>query len=265
MTIEKILEMLGVEKIDESKQTEVKEYLETIIETKTEELSQNKIEESLNEEKEKLVEEFEQKFEDYKEDVTSKFSNFVDSVLEEEMVIPEKIVKYARLGELYEDLIDQFKVRLAIDEGLLDEEVRNMLGEAKGEIESLRSEVNELTGTKLQLEKDSKDLATHIYLRKKCDGLTENQKTSVMGILEGSSKEIIDKKFDIIIESINSNETKEKLDNVDESGDEKKKEVVEEVIKKSKVESPEELKKEMNDSNNSMMSQWKRMLRENKF
>ena len=195
MAFEKVLEMLGVDKIDEAKQTEIQEVLNTIIETKATEIAAGKVEESLNEEKEKLVEEFEKKFEDYKEDVTSKFSNFVDSILEEEMVIPEKIVKYARLGELYEDLIDQFKVRLAIDEGLLDAEVKGMLGEAKEEIVKLRGDVNELTGTNLTLEKDARDLATHVYLRKKCDGLTESQKTSVMGILEGSSKEDIDKKL----------------------------------------------------------------------
>ncbi|NIQ07682.1 MAG: hypothetical protein GWO20_18795, partial [Candidatus Korarchaeota archaeon] len=109
--------------------------LTTIIDTKANEIAESKVEEALVSEKEKLVEEFEEKFEDYKEDVTSKFSNFVDGILEEEMVIPEKIVRYARLGELYEDLIDQFKVRLAIDEGLLDAEVKGMLGEAKEEIQ----------------------------------------------------------------------------------------------------------------------------------
>lgn len=259
MPLKKVLEMLGVEQIDESKQTEIKEVLATIIEAKASELANTKVEESLNEEKEKLVEEFEKKFEDYKEDVTSKFSNFVDSILEEEMVIPDKIIKYARLGELYEDLIDQFKVRLAIDEGLLNAEVKGMLGEAKDEITKLRKDVNELTGTKLQLEKDARDLATHVYLRKKCDGLTEGQKTSVMNILEGASKEDIDKKFNIVLESI---------------GGEVEKEIVKEettvvteettVVKESTTEASAEVKETMNESN-PMMAQWKKMLRENKF
>lgn len=260
MPFKKVLELLGADKIDEAKQTEVKETLETIIESKAQEIVDSKLEESLNEEKEKLVEEFEKKFEDYKEDVTSKFSNFVDSILEEEMVIPEKIVKYARLGELYEDLIDQFKIRLAIDEGLLDNEVKGMLGEAKEEIVKLRGEVNELTGERLQLEKDARDLATHVYLRKKCDGLTEGQKTSVINILEGSSKEDIDKKFDVILESISSDTKEEVSEEVKEVSEVK--EVNEE--KTSTTEASTEVKEGMNE-NNSMMSQWKKMLRENKF
>jgi hypothetical protein len=258
MDIEKILEMLGVEKLDESKQTEIQDTLATIIEAKAKEIATDKVEENLVIEKEKLVEEYETKFEDYKEDVTSKFSNFVDSILEEEMVIPEKIVRYARLGELYEDLIDQFKVRLAIDEGLLNDEVKGMLKEAKEEIETLRSDVNELTGTKLQLEEDAKKMATHIYLRKKCDGLTETQKSTVLNILEGSSQEEIDSKFDVIVESI-STKTEEK---VDESTEEK---INEEETKTSTTVVDEETKQTMNESNGSMMDYWKKMIRENKF
>ena len=263
MDIEKVLEMLGVDKLDESKQSEIQETLSTIIESKAQEIADGKVEEGLVSEKEKLVEEFETKFEDYKEDVTSKFSNFVDSILEEEMVIPEKVVRYARLGELYEDLIDQFKVRLAIDEGLLNDEVKGMLGEAKEEIVSLRSDVNELTGTKLQLEQDAKEMATHIFLRKKCDGLTESQKSSVLNILEGSSQEVIEKKFDVIVESI-STETVVTEETTEVVTEEKVEVVTEEKVESTTV-VDEETKKQMNESGNDMMSYWKKMIRENKF
>lgn len=202
MDISKILEMLGVQAIDESKQTEIKDTLKTIIEVKAKELSESKIDEEVKAEKKRLAEEFEDKFTTYKDDVTSKFSGFVDSILDEELMIPEKVQRYARLGELYEDLINQFKVRLAVDEGLLNDEVKGMLKEAKDEIVSLRKNVNELTGQKMTLEKDAKDLATHIYLQKKCDGLTESQKTTVLSLLEGADKATIDKKFDVIVESL---------------------------------------------------------------
>ena len=78
----------------------------------------------LGEEKERLVTEYETKFEDYKKDITSKFSNFVDSVLDQELTIPEKVMEYARKGELYTDLVEQFKIRIGIDEGVLDEEAK---------------------------------------------------------------------------------------------------------------------------------------------
>lgn len=260
MPIAKILEMLSVDKLDESKQTEIQDALTTIIDTKAVELSESKLEEALVEEKEKLVEEYEQKFETYKDDVTSKFSNFVDSVLDEEMVIPEKIVRYARLGELYEDLIDQFKVRLAIDEGLLNGEVKSMLKEAKDEITSLRDEVNSLTGTKLQLEQDAKKMATHIHLRKKCDGLTESQKASVMSIFEGSTVEEIDKKFELVSESIVTKEEGTKVDEGTEGSEGADDTKVDEGKGTSQAEPTKEVVTE-----GSLMDQWKKILSENKF
>lgn len=212
MNLDKILEMLGIDKLDESKKSEVVEKLQSILEVKAEELSKDK----LNEEKEKLAEEYEQKFEEYKEDITSKFSNFVDSVLDEELNIPEKVMEYARKGELYEDVIEQLKVRLSIDEGLLDNEVKDLLREAKETIKSLRDEVNTLTESKFELEDDAKKMAAALYLREKCEGLTEARKKRVMSLLEDiTDKEKIDKKFDIVLESIKLDEQEDEDDDED--------------------------------------------------
>lgn len=198
MDLDKILEMLGVQKLDESAQKEIKDKLKDIVEVKVKEDVQT----ALVTEKEKLVEEYEGKFEEYKKDITSKFSNFVDSVLDEELSIPENIVEYARKGELYEELIKQFKIRLAIDEGLLDEEVKNLLKEAKEEIISLRGELDKTISEKLEIEIDAQKLSSNLYLRKKCDGLTESQKIRVMNILgDLTDKEEIDRKYPLVVET----------------------------------------------------------------
>ena len=216
--MDKLLEMLGVEKLDESAQTKIKEKLQTIIEVKAKELSQDK----LKEEKENLIETYEKKFEEYKEEITSKFSNFLDSVLDEEMVIPEKIQKYAKQGELYEDLINQFKIRLSVDQGLLDEEVKGLLKEAKDEIIKLREDIDKKIARELELMEDAQELAAELYIKEKCEGLTESQKEKVYSILEGiKNKEEIDKKFDIIVESsdINKEDGKDKKDEEEEEED----------------------------------------------
>jgi hypothetical protein len=218
--MDKLLEMLNVDKLDESAQTELKDKLEGIIEVKASEMSEAK----LAEKKEDLIEEYENKFDEYKDDITSKFSNFVDSVLEEELSIPENILEYAHKGELYSELIEQFKVRLSIDEGLIDSEVKDLLKEAKQEILGLRDELNGTIAENLEVKKDAQDLASNLYLRKKCDGLTESQKTRVLDILEGvTDKGIIDKKFDIILESIKIDkaDTKEEDKVVTEEAEEK--------------------------------------------
>ena len=196
---EEILKILGTEKLDEAQQVEIKEKIENIVDVK----SRERADSILKEEGDKLTVEYEGKFEDYKKDITSKFSNFVDSVIDEELLIPERVMEYARKGELYDELIEQFKVKLALDENVLDNEVKDLLGEAKDEITSLRENVNSLTSSNLILGEDAKSMAANLYLRQKCDGLKESDKTKVLGILGDITNKVeIDKKYDIVLESI---------------------------------------------------------------
>lgn len=220
--MDKIFELLGIEKLDESKQDDLKKALQTVVETKASEIAESKVEKMLEEKEDTLKEEYETKFNEYKDDITTKFSNFVDSVLDEEMVIPENIKKYAHLGEAYEELIEQFKIRLAIDEDLIGDEVKTMLKEAKEEIEALREKMDEMKGTKLELEKDSAKMAAHIYVRQKCDGLTEAQKKQVINLLDGVIvKEDIDRKFDIILESLKIKLNEDDDEDEDDKGGDK--------------------------------------------
>jgi len=221
--MEKLLELLGIQKLDESEQEVIKEKLETLIEVKAQKLMESKLEE----EKGKLIEAYEEKFETYKDDITSKFSTFTDEILEQELQIPEKVLEFARKGELYSDLIEQFKVRLGVDEGLLDEEVKALLKEAKDEIVSLRDELNESISEKLQTKQDATELAAEVYLHRKTSGLTEGQKEHVLEMLDGvTEREEIDRKFDIIVEAYNGNDDDDKNgddDDADDDDDDKKK------------------------------------------
>lgn len=215
--MDKLLEMLGVQKLDEKEQELIKEKLQALIQVQAEKT----VNEMLQEEKDKLIEQYEEKFEAYKEDITSKFSNFVDEILDEQMAIPEKVLEYARKGELYSDLIEQFKVRLGVDEGLLDEEVKALLKEAKTEIVNLRKELDETISKKLEVVGDAQELASELYLRKRCDGLTVEQTTHVLQMLEGvKDKEEIDRKFDFIVEAYKEDDDD---DDEDENKDKKKK------------------------------------------
>lgn len=265
--MDKLLEMLGVAKLDEAKQTEIKEKLDTIVEVKAKELSLSK----LKEEKERLIEDYEEKFDEYKEDITSKFSNFVDSVLEEEMTIPEKILEFAKKGELYHDLIEQFKVRLSVDEGLLDEEVKGLLQEAKDEIIKLRGDLDDKTANELTLERDAQKLAAELYLRGKTDGLTESQKTQVVDILEGiTDRAEIDRKFDIIVESLKTVTEEDEEEDEEEDDDEMKKKKKEDDDEEKKDEGRVEVgdgKKVINEDDSPFkehMNQYIKVLKENK-
>jgi hypothetical protein len=196
--MDKILELLGANKLNEDTQNDLKEKLQTIVEVEAKKLSDS----NLTEEKQVLVEDYEKKFDEYKEDITQKFSNFVDNVLEKELIIPEKIMEYAKKGELYHDLIEQFKVRLSVDQGLLDEEVKSLLKEAKDEIIKLRKQTDSNIAENLELQKDAQEMAAALYLHDKCRGLTESQKEHMFSILSGlTDREEIDRKFEVIKES----------------------------------------------------------------
>lgn len=224
--MEKLLEMLGLEKLEDSAQKEIKEKLEAIIEVKAKELSVS----TLEEDKKTLVKDYEDKFETYKNEMTSKFSDFVDTVFEKELVIPENILEFAAKGQLYHDLVEQFKVRISVDEGLLKDEVKELLKEAKTEIEANRKELNTLIQENLELKADAKEMASSLYLSEKCKGLTEKQRTRVQTILEGiTDKEEIDKKFKIVLE-----EYEEDSDEEDDKKKKKKKDDDEEEVDESK-------------------------------
>ena len=283
MTIDEIKKILGINTLDEAQQTLLTEKLEMMIDVK----AQEKSESILSEEKERLVEEYEAKFEEYKKDITSKFSDFVDSVLDEELEIPEKVLEFAKIGETYNDLIEEFKKRLAIDAGVLTEDVKSLLKEAKEEILSLKDKVNELTSENMEVTADAKEMAAQLYIQEKCKGLSEAKREKVIGLLgDLREKKDIDKKFDFVVEHVISEEDK-KEDEDDEDDDEKKKKKVEEEDKKEdeddedddekkkkKVEEgkgkavvKEEKKEDINEDNplSNIKKRWIEILRENKL
>lgn len=227
MNVKEIAKLLGIEALDESVVTEVETKISDLINTKVQEkvevlanekaevMAKTMLESALDEEKEtlkeELVQEYEEKFETYKDTLAEKFSIFVDDILAEKLQIPENIKEFARKGELYSDLIEQFKVRLGIDEGLVNEEAKELLSEAKDEILKLRDEKNALTEKFLNGKALLHEASVALYLHEKCEGLTESQKEKIFTILEGiNDKETIDRKFDIILDTLKEDVITEK-------------------------------------------------------
>ena len=197
--------------LDESVLTEIEDHLAKIMAEKIDEKSKILAEDIslqvIAEAKDALNEQYEEKYEEYKQMITEKFSDFLDSILEEELQIPADITEFARKGKLYADVIDQFKVRIGIDEGLLNDEASELIREARDEIVSLKESITSLQEEKDAVLTDAKQLSAALYLRNKCDGLTEAQKEKTMRLLEGVYiKEDIDSKFNIIRDTFFLNE-----------------------------------------------------------
>jgi len=278
MDLSKIYESLGIEKLDEDKQSEIKQYLDETVELKAKELAEEKLEE----EKNSLVEQYEEKFEEYKEDMTSKFSDFVDEIMENELQIPDKVKKYAKLGEKYEPVLEQMKTMLGIDEGAIDDQARSLLKEAREELESYKDKANELKSEVMELKEDAQEMASHIYLRKKCDGLTEAKKERVLRLLEDvKSKDEIDRKFKIVAEDYKDEKLVEKTMycsdcdkevEIDEENDDAVCPECGGTLAEKKEEKRGKTNEDLDETTNQtqkqkdpMMESWIQMLRDNKF
>lgn len=147
------------------------------------------------------IQKLEEQFEEYKETIVSKFSDFVDHVITEEIAIPERVKEFARRGQIYEPIIEEFKTKIAIDQGLIDEEVKSILGEAKDKIIELEDRHNETYGENLELREELSKATVKAYLLEKCEDLTLDQKSFVKTVLgDADSVEEIDEKFDIVLE-----------------------------------------------------------------
>lgn len=218
---DKVFEILKADKLDESSRAEVTKFITDVVELKAKERASELSESVIAEEKERLAEEYEAKFGDYKEDVFGKWSEFTDAVIAEEVQIPDNVKEFAALGETYKPLLEAIRTQLAVSEGSVDAEAKELLFEAKDEIQSLRSEINKLMSENIELKDDAKSMAIHIYLRKKCDGLTEAQRAKVMTLLEDvTDVKQINEKFDFIVENMLSEKKKKKEEEDDDDKEE---------------------------------------------
>jgi hypothetical protein len=206
-----IFELLNIKALNEEDQEKVKQKIQDIIDLKVNE----QVTEKLEEEKQSLVEKYEQKFEtfseDYKKELVEHLSNFIDRIIEKELVIPDMVMEWARKGELYHDAIETLKTRMAIDEGMIESEVKDMLKEAKETLDERDEEINEATKKNLEMEKDLRLMAAELYVRKQTDGLSEDKKIKAINLLSGTTdKEEIDRKLKIIIGSKDDEISEEK-------------------------------------------------------
>jgi len=76
----------------------------------------------------------------------------------------ERLRFYARKGKLYNDLIEMFKIRMTVDAGLLDEEVKNLLTDAKNEIIKIRKDMNKLIDENLTIKSYAQTMAKQLYV-----------------------------------------------------------------------------------------------------
>ena len=210
MTIKEILQKAKINEdgtLDEGIISELDTFVSELVELKVTDRATQMLKEAtqpvIDEARETLVAEYEQKFEDFKDLISNSFSSFVDKVLDEELTLPEELHEWARKGQRYADLIEDIRTRVAVDEGSVNEEAHTLIVDAKNEIVKLRDELNKTISENIEMRNDAEALAANLYLRKKCDGLSEAQRSRIIPLLENErDTNVIDEKFTFIMENV---------------------------------------------------------------
>lgn len=220
-TIQEILAKVKVNEdgsLDQSIVQELQQLVNEIVDTKVDMVAAQKVQEALNptieDAKRQLADDYANKFEDYKLDTATKFSNFCDEVFDAELSIPEDIKEWAYKGQRYADLIEQIRARVIVDEGGVNAEVASTLQEARDEITKLRNELNMQISENVSmkdkyeevlLESKAKieELASHVYISEKCEGLTTANRSKIMNLLKGETDTAkIDERYEFIIKNV---------------------------------------------------------------
>jgi len=140
------------------------------------------------------IEGIEKDHEQFKDKLSDTTAKTINEILEEDLTIPEKVLEYASKGELYDDLIKQFKIRMSVEEGMIDEPVKKLLKEAKEEIIKLRANIQKAKTSTAMIKEDIKEMDAQIYAYEKIELLeNDNLKKRAKKLTEGTkSKDTID-------------------------------------------------------------------------
>jgi len=153
------------------------------------------------------IEGIEKDHEQFKDKLSDTTARTINEIIEEDLTIPDKVMEFASKGELYDDLIKQFKIRMSVEEGMIDEPVKKLLKESKQEIVRLRDNIRKVKASTSAVKEDLATMSKQLYIQKRLDemqtGNTAKQRVKKI-LLEGDishmSESDIDNKIDLLIE-----------------------------------------------------------------
>lgn len=150
------------------------------------------------------IEGIEKDHEQFKDKLSDATAKTINEIIEEDLTIPDKVMKFASKGELYDDLIKQFKIRMSVEEGMIDEPVKKLLKEAKEEIIKLRANIQKTKTSTAMIKEDIKEMDAQIYAYEKIELLeNDNLKKRAKKLTEGTkSKDTIDTILEQIVKEI---------------------------------------------------------------
>ncbi|MCD4693300.1 MAG: hypothetical protein K8R79_10325 [Calditrichales bacterium] len=154
-----------------------------------------------------MLERIEKDYERFKDKLTDTTAKTINEIFEEDLQLSENVRKWAYKGKLYDNIIQQFKIRISVDDCLMDEQALSLLREAKGTILNLRSNIAKAKNSTAMVKDDIKTMRKQLYIYKRLDEMKINNlnqhkiKTILLeGDIDNLSEYEIDKKINLLLE-----------------------------------------------------------------
>jgi predicted metal-dependent hydrolase len=149
------------------------------------------------------VEQMENDYNEFKDRLSDATAKYVDEILSEDLEISENI----RKRNIFDNLIQQFKIRISYEECLMDEEALSLLKEAKGTILNLRSNIAKAKTSTAMVKDDIRLMSKQLYINNRLDEMKINnpsqyrvKKILLEGDIDNLSEMDIDEKINLLLE-----------------------------------------------------------------
>ncbi len=142
--------------------------------------------------------------EEFKNDVVSKVSNYLELYLEE--VVPEEEIKEAVKSKKAQSLLEQLRNTLGVDLALSQDAIKEAVIDGKNQISEATKTNEEVTTENVQLKEDLTNAQAALILERKSAELPEVKKNYILKILGDKDAEFINENFDYTLKMFDKSE-----------------------------------------------------------
>jgi len=133
------------------------------------------------------VEQMEKNFEKANDIITDKCESLIKEFFSESIGLPAEIKRLSIIGQRYENFVQAMRFRIAVDEGLVAGEAKELLTMAQMEIKRLRAQKNKIYRDTQHVRNDMRLMQTEIYMHEQISKLkTDKQRTTAKKLCEGA-------------------------------------------------------------------------------
>jgi len=131
-------------------------------------------------------------------------SNFLDLTLDD--LLPKNMLAEAVANTKATEKLAKIQELVSVDEAFISEHIREALSDGKEQIESLRSDLNEVLKENVKLGAEKSKLGSELVLERKTTSLPDGKKLFVEQTFKGKSAKYIEENFDYALQMFEKRE-----------------------------------------------------------